>query len=93
MRSACEPDTLDQNKIKGKIVLCEHSEDEDGYSKRSKMEGVKSLGGVGLILINDQERAVASTYGDFPATMISSDAADEILSYINSTRFSGRLLM
>ncbi|KAF8406620.1 hypothetical protein HHK36_008710 [Tetracentron sinense] len=62
----CNPDSLDGDKIKGKIVLCDHS--DDSFSKREKMEGVKSLEGIGLVLIDDLERAVAFTYGAFPMT-------------------------
>ncbi|XP_010266013.1 PREDICTED: CO(2)-response secreted protease-like [Nelumbo nucifera] len=79
----CNPDALDGAKIKGEIVLCQHS--QRYYSKREKMEEVKSLGGIGLILIDDLERAVAFTYGEFPMTVISSKDADDIFSYINST--------
>lgn len=75
---------MDGNKIKGKIVLCENNDGE--YSPREKLAEVKELHGVGLILIDDEIRAVASRYGAFPMTVISSKDASEIRSYINSTR-------
>ncbi|KAJ4964404.1 hypothetical protein NE237_024343 [Protea cynaroides] len=80
----CNTDALDGDKIKGKIVLCENS--DESYSKREKLDGVKNLEGIGLILIDDLERTVALTSGSFPLTVVSSKEADDIISYINSTR-------
>ncbi|XP_058090783.1 CO(2)-response secreted protease [Magnolia sinica] len=80
----CNLNALDRNKINGTIVLCEHS--DTIYSKRQKRDMVKKLGGVGLVLVDDTEKLVAFTYGVYPMTVISSDAAAEIHSYINSTR-------
>ncbi|XP_077246635.1 CO(2)-response secreted protease-like [Tasmannia lanceolata] len=80
----CFPDTLDGDKIKGKIVLCEHS--DTTYSQRDKMEEVTSLGGIGMVLVDDLEQFVAFSYGIFPMTVISSEGATKIRSYINSTR-------
>lgn len=75
-------DSLAGALVKGKIVLCDNDDD----SVVDKKDAVKSLGGVGVIVIDDQSRAVASSYGTFPLTVISSKEAAEILAYINSTR-------
>lgn len=83
--STCDLDALDGKKIKGKIVVCQHPEDST-YSKITKMEEVKNKGGIGLVLIDDLERAAANPFGGFPVTTTTSDAAGEILTYINSTR-------
>lgn len=83
-RRNCKPESLDENKIKGRIILCDNDDGE--YSSREKLAEVKRLGGVGLILNYDEVRAVASRYGDFPTTVVASKDASEILSYINSTR-------
>lgn len=70
--------------IEGKIVLCDN---DDGMSSVvDKKDEVKGLGGVGVIVIDDESRAVASSYGTFPLTVISSKDAAEILAYINATR-------
>ncbi|KAG9442718.1 hypothetical protein H6P81_018572 [Aristolochia fimbriata] len=82
--SNCDPDSLDGEKIKGKIVLCRHT--ESSYSRRQKMSEVESLEGLGVILINDIEKPVAFPFGSSPLTVITSEEAEEILSYINSTR-------
>ncbi|KAL4187380.1 hypothetical protein AMTRI_Chr09g38770 [Amborella trichopoda] len=80
----CNPGSLDGEKIKGKIVLCQHT--DQGYSKKEKMNGVKSLGGFGVALVDNEERYVAFDYDTFPATALSSASAKEVLSHINSTR-------
>ncbi|XP_021283802.1 CO(2)-response secreted protease-like [Herrania umbratica] len=80
---SCNPDSMDQEIIKGKIVVC----DQDGpYSPTEKKDVVKNLGGIGVVLIDDESRAVASTFGTFPATVISSKDGAKVLSYINSTK-------
>ncbi|KAK7855968.1 co(2)-response secreted protease [Quercus suber] len=80
----CNPDSMDKNLIKGKIVVCNNVGDEN-YSAREKISVVKSLGGIGIVLIDDQSSRVASTYGSFPATLIKSKDSAEVLSYINSS--------
>lgn len=80
----CHPDSLDANKVKGKIVVCDGK--NDGYSTSEKIGTVKEAGGIGLVHITDQNGAIASYYGDFPATVISSKDGVTILQYINSTR-------
>ncbi|KAK3007322.1 hypothetical protein RJ639_016738 [Escallonia herrerae] len=80
----CEPGSLDGAKVKGKILLCENKDGE--YSYKQKLQEVVRLGGIGLILIDDDIRAVASNYRSFPMTAVTSKDGAEILSYINSTR-------
>ncbi|XP_043712706.1 CO(2)-response secreted protease-like isoform X1 [Telopea speciosissima] len=81
---SCDPYALDGAKIKGKIVLCDQT--DGSYSKREKSDGVKSLGGLGIVVVDDIERSVALTTGSFPMTAISSKDFAGILSYIKSTR-------
>ncbi|KAJ9165936.1 hypothetical protein P3X46_020747 [Hevea brasiliensis] len=80
----CKPGSMDKEKIKGNIILCDNEDGE--YSDYEKKGEVQSLGGIGLILVDDKTKAVASTYKEFPMTVISSKDAAEILSYINSTK-------
>ncbi|XP_027171602.1 CO(2)-response secreted protease-like [Coffea eugenioides] len=82
--SNCFPESLDKSKVKGKIVLCEDYLEES--SDEERLQTVISLGGVGVILINYDEKTVASIYGSSPMTIITFQDADEIRSYINSTR-------
>ncbi|XP_042493763.1 CO(2)-response secreted protease-like [Macadamia integrifolia] len=79
----CNPGGLDGAKIKGKIVLCEQA--DGSYSKREKIDALKSLGGVGMVLVDDLEKMVALSSGSFPFTVVSSNDSADILSYINST--------
>ncbi|CAN6165893.1 unnamed protein product [Urochloa humidicola] len=81
--SHCEPGTLDNSKIQGKIVLCNHSEGDT--SKLVKADELNDAGAVGAIFVNDVERAVATTYLNFPATEVTSAAATAIQKYIAST--------
>lgn len=80
----CQSDSLDGTKVKGKIVICNGKGDTS--STRELIDTVKSIGGSGLVHITDQNGAVVSNYGDFPATVISSKDATTILQYANSTR-------
>lgn len=70
--------------IKGKIVLCDN--DDDSYSFYDKEYEVQSLGGIGLVLVDDKMSGVASNYNEFPLTVISWKDAPGILSYLNSTK-------
>lgn len=81
--SHCEPGTLDASKIKGKIVLCNHSQSDT--SKMVKVEEIQSAGAVGSILVNDAERSVTTAYLDFPVTEVTSQAAADLYKYISST--------
>lgn len=81
----CHPDSLDGNKVKGKIVICDGKND-DQYTTSDKIDTVKDVGGIGLVHITDESGAIASSYGDFPATVINSKDGAAILQYINSTR-------
>ncbi|XP_070038760.1 CO(2)-response secreted protease-like isoform X2 [Nicotiana tomentosiformis] len=81
----CVPDSLDKNKVKGKIVVCENHQN-DGFSPNDRLLEVKSRGGVGFILIDDDLRTVAPKFESFPAAVISRKDGTEILSYIKSTR-------
>lgn len=80
----CNPDSMDQEIIKGKIVVCDN--EDSSYAESEKKNEVKTLGGVGVVLIDDESRTVASFSGTFPMTVISSKDGAVVLSYINSTK-------
>ncbi|PKI75168.1 CO(2)-response secreted protease-like [Punica granatum] len=88
MARNCNPNTMDELMVKGSIVLCYN--DDGGYREKNKMEEVKSLGGIGMISVNDEGRSAASIYKSLPVTVVTSDDAAKILAYINlnSTRTS-----
>ncbi|XP_059633028.1 CO(2)-response secreted protease-like [Cornus florida] len=81
--SHCYPESLDQNQVKGNILVCEN--DDGMYSDKEKLAGVIEKGGIGLILIDDVARAVSSFYGADPISVITSKDASEIVSYASST--------
>ncbi|CAI9763814.1 unnamed protein product [Fraxinus pennsylvanica] len=70
---------------RGKIILCESKDNE--YSAQHKFGLLVKQGAIGLILIND-ERAVASTYGSSPVAVVTEEDGARILFYINSNRYS-----
>ncbi|KAJ3682458.1 hypothetical protein LUZ60_015031 [Juncus effusus] len=84
LASHCDPDTLDGSLVKGKIVVCIHSESD--ISKNIKMEELKNLGAIGSVVINDVETFLANSYVSFPVSEITTQAASDILKYINSTK-------
>nr|XP_016497907.1 PREDICTED: CO(2)-response secreted protease-like [Nicotiana tabacum] len=83
--SDCEPDTLDEHKVKGKIVLCDHLSDD--FSIEDRLNEVKNKGGIGFILIiPDDELIVAPKMGSFPGAVVTQHDGVKILSYLNSTK-------
>ncbi|XP_059290674.1 CO(2)-response secreted protease-like [Lycium ferocissimum] len=81
----CEPDSLDESKAKGKIIVCEHLDDD--YSLKDRLDEVKKKGGTGFILIiPDDELITAPKIGSFPGAVITQGDGIKVRSYINSTR-------
>ncbi|GFZ10471.1 subtilisin-like serine endopeptidase family protein [Actinidia rufa] len=60
----CKLNALDDDKVRGKIVVCEHIENQ--YSDNEKLDGIISQGGIGVILVDDDLRFISSTYGSSP---------------------------
>ncbi|XP_057827392.1 subtilisin-like protease SBT4.14 [Cryptomeria japonica] len=75
--SACLLGSLDQTKVKGKIVICNFISTLPDYS-------VFVAGGAGVVIINDGLYDTAFAWLN-PATLISTKQAKIVLSYINST--------
>ncbi|KAI7727113.1 hypothetical protein M8C21_018994 [Ambrosia artemisiifolia] len=80
----CKPDSLDKDKVKGSIVVCETEEGRS--SAKQKLALVKKLGAVGMVFVNDDARAVASSYGSFPMATVNRDDGKKIISYAQSER-------
>ncbi|XP_050941995.1 CO(2)-response secreted protease-like [Cucumis melo] len=81
----CSEDSMDEAQVKGKIVICESSVEGGGSDWQSQAETVKSLQGVGVVLIDDDSKLVAEKFTT-PMTVISKKDGPEILSYVNSSR-------
>ncbi|GFP97709.1 co(2)-response secreted protease [Phtheirospermum japonicum] len=77
--SNCVPGSLDDDKVKGKIVLCEHK------VKGRKFDSLKSQGAIGMILIDDIQSQVPFQYGTSPIAAVSEEDGARIRFYINST--------
>ncbi|MCD7453378.1 hypothetical protein HAX54_020793 [Datura stramonium] len=83
--SDCESDTLDAHKVKGKIIVCNHLDDD--ISLEERLDEVKNKGGIGFILsLPDDELITAPKIGSFPGAVITQGDGIKICSYINSTR-------
>lgn len=80
----CDATRLNETLVKGKIVLCDN--DNGIVPIEEKMNQVQSLGGVGAIVVDDESKAVAYTFGARPTAVIGSKDREQILSYVNSTR-------
>lgn len=80
----CIPGSFQDDQVKGKIILCENK--DNVYSALQKFESMKKQGAIGMLLIDNDERAVASTFGSSPVTAITEEDGAKIISYINSNR-------
>lgn len=78
----CISDSLNETGANGKIVLCLQAEADE--SRNSKSSFIKSVGGVGMIIVDDTNKYMPSIY-DLPATQVSQASGMEILDYIRST--------
>ncbi|KAL7192785.1 hypothetical protein ACSBR2_024578 [Camellia fascicularis] len=82
--SYCLESSLNSTKAKGKVLVCRHV----GISTESKLEKsrvVKAAGGVGMILVDEEEERVAIPFV-IPAAIVGTTIGNKILSYINHTR-------
>ena len=76
MGRECIYGTLDVNKVKGKIVLCNESSDE-AY--------IKSIGGAGdlVSLVKTKDYSFVTL---IPGAYVDSSFANKIITYVNSTK-------
>ncbi|KAL3514796.1 hypothetical protein ACH5RR_027513 [Cinchona calisaya] len=83
--SNCFPNSLDKRKVEGNILLCEGNYDDE-YSAKNRLDYVKSLGGIGVILIYSDQKPLPVVTGSSPMSIITYQDGHEIQSYINLTR-------
>lgn len=84
-RILCTPGALDQNKIKGKILVCYDDKDNDGDEKSLPAD---QAGAIGMILVNAYEainQSIAVTTL-FPTSILDYPDDLAIKAYINSTK-------
>ncbi|CAK9136080.1 unnamed protein product [Ilex paraguariensis] len=82
--SYCLESSLNRTKAKGKVLVCRHA-GSSTESKLVKSEVVKEAGGVGMILVDETDKAVAIPFV-IPAAIVGKRMGKRILSYINHTR-------
>ncbi|XP_051124417.1 CO(2)-response secreted protease-like isoform X2 [Andrographis paniculata] len=80
----CNPGSLDDSKVRGKIVVCRNVLSD--YQPKDKYDELKKQGAVGMITIDDQEKYIPSKFGTSPVTGVSLEDGDKLLSYIKSNR-------
>ncbi|KAF9676241.1 hypothetical protein SADUNF_Sadunf09G0118100 [Salix dunnii] len=71
----CFVETLDTNKVKGKIVLCKGGSDSD----------IKEIGGVGMIVTSDDSLDTGVTLV-LPTALVNSERGAKMDKYINPTK-------
>ena len=76
---------MNKTEARGKVLVCRHAE-SSMESKREKSVIVKEVGGVGMILIDEEDKNVAIPFV-IPSAIVGKRTGDRILSYINHTRF------
>ncbi|KAI3797006.1 hypothetical protein L1987_39695 [Smallanthus sonchifolius] len=80
----CIPRALNQEKVKGNIILCEN--EDRLYSAKQKLAGIKRLGAIGIVFVSDNARAVASSYGSFAVATVNRNDGKKIISYAKKHR-------
>lgn len=66
-------------------MVCQHTE-RSTKSKLEKSAIVKEAGGVGTILIDEDDKDIAVPFV-IPSAIVGKEIGDKILSYVNHTRF------
>ncbi|CAM0958204.1 unnamed protein product [Alopecurus aequalis] len=84
--SHCEPGTLDASKVKGKIVVCNHTDGDT--SKMVKVDELQSAGAVGSILVNDVESEPVATIT--PSITVTELKPAPVVAYFSSRGPSGQ---
>ncbi|KAJ4828047.1 hypothetical protein Tsubulata_028119 [Turnera subulata] len=82
--SFCKNNTLDSNKIKGKIVVCALESPLD--NRRQKAPVVQQGGGVGMILIDPFALSVGFQFA-IPATLIGQEEAQQLQEYMQTQKY------
>ncbi|CAH8390993.1 unnamed protein product [Eruca vesicaria subsp. sativa] len=80
----CAGNTMNRTIVEGKIVVCDN--DYGNQAIQWKSEEVKSLGGTGVIVIDDKSMDLSYIDPSFLVTIVKQVEGLEIMSYINSTR-------
>lgn len=84
-RLLCEAETLDPNKVKGKIVVCLRGEND----RVAKSLNAYHAGAVGMILCNNEENAndISADAHIIAASHLTYDDGQILYAYLNSTKY------
>ncbi|XP_068647705.1 subtilisin-like serine-protease S [Aristolochia californica] len=89
--SYCLESSLNSTKARGKVLVCRHAE-SSSESKLAKSIVVKEAGGVGMVLIDEEDKDVAIPFV-IPSAIVGKETGDRILSFINRTRNPRSLIL
>ncbi|XP_075501538.1 subtilisin-like serine-protease S [Primulina tabacum] len=89
--SYCLDSSLNSTKAKNKVLVCRHA-GSSTESKLAKSVVVKEAGGVGMILIDEEDKDVAVPFV-IPAGIVGEETGNKILSYINKTRNATSMIL
>lgn len=76
---------MNSTKARGKVLVCQHAE-RSTESKLRKSMVVKEAGGVGMILVDEEDKDIAIPF-TIPSAIVGMEIGNKILSYISHTRF------
>lgn len=82
--SYCLDSSLNSTKTRGKVLVCRHAE-SSMESKLEKSVIVKEAGGVGMVLIDEEDKNIAIPF-TIPSSIVGRRTGARLLSYINRTR-------
>lgn len=82
--SYCLDSSLNSTKTRGKVLVCRHAE-SSMESKLEKSVIVKEAGGVGMVLIDEEDKNIAIPF-TIPSAIVGRRTGARLLSYINRTR-------
>ncbi|OVA01042.1 Peptidase S8/S53 domain [Macleaya cordata] len=82
--SFCLESSLNSTKARGKVLVCRHA-DGSTESKLAKSVAVKQAGGVGMILIDEEDKNLAIPFA-IPSAIVGRGIGERILSYTNHSR-------
>ncbi|XP_073310809.1 subtilisin-like serine-protease S [Primulina huaijiensis] len=89
--SYCLESSLNSTKANNKVLVCRHA-GSSTESKLAKSVVVKEAGGVGMILIDEEDKDVAIPFA-IPAAIVGKETGNKILSYINKTRNATSIIL
>ncbi|KAK9153716.1 hypothetical protein Sjap_001196 [Stephania japonica] len=81
--SLCKNSTLDENMIKGKLVMCTIEKFEEDREEKSNV--IRQGGGIGMILVDPFGKDIGFQF-EIPVSLIGRTEAEELQAYLNKEK-------